>query len=69
MFARTVQSKDTHADGIATSGNKADAMFRELRARFMGNYKDAPNAATDALKDKFGPKAADQGLPISMGPS
>jgi len=56
-------------DGIATSGNKADVMFRELRARFMGNYKDAPNAATDALKDKFGPKAADQGLPISMGPS
>jgi len=56
-------------DGIATSGNKADAMFRELRSRFLGNYKDAPNAATDALKDKFGPKATDQGLPISMGPS
>ena len=59
-------------DGIATSGNKADAMFRELRNRFLGNYKDGPTSPGDAvanLKEKLGAKATSQGVPISMGPS
>ena len=56
-------------DGIATSGNRADAMFRELRSRFLGNYKDAPGSTTDAIKEKLGSKASAQGVPISMGPS
>jgi ATP-dependent metalloprotease FtsH len=56
-------------DGIATSGNRADAMFRELRSRFLGNYKDAPGSTTDTMKEKLGSKASSQGVPISMGPS
>jgi SpoVK/Ycf46/Vps4 family AAA+-type ATPase len=56
-------------DGIATSGNRADAMFRELRSRFLGNYKDAPGSTTDTIKEKLGSKASSQGVPISMGPS
>ena len=59
-------------DGIATSGNKADAMFRELRSRFMGNYKDIPGSPGDVangIKEKFGSKEKAQGVPISMGPS
>lgn len=55
-------------DGIATSSNKADAMFRELRSRFLGNYKDLPGSTANDLKDKFGPRGGN-GVPISMGPS
>ena len=54
-------------DGIATSSNRADAMFRELRNRFLGNYKDAPTL--NDVKEKFGPGASGNGVPISMGPS
>jgi hypothetical protein len=44
-------------------------MFRELRSRFLGNYKDAPGSTTDTMKEKLGSKASSQGVPISMGPS
>jgi len=52
-------------DGIATSSNRADAMFRDLRNRFLGNYKDVGPPPPLADEKKF----SGNGAPISMGPS